>query len=109
MWSGITFYCSNHPNEKFQLKQGAYSVYYGCSHEYDEIDACHNRLNLIDAEKAVQHLMDLINGHSFSDSIINLTNYKWTQNGISFKVVYHNNETNKMKILVDNKKIMQNR
>ena len=109
MWSGVTFYCANHPQEKLVLKQGAYSVYYGCNHEYDEENPCHNRLNLIDAEKAIQRIMDKITEASFAGNLINLKNYKWNMNGIEFTILYHNPDNEHISILVNNKKILSNR
>lgn len=108
-WGSITFCCKNHPNEKMELKQGPYSAYYGCKHELDDNEPCHNRLNLIDAEKALQKIMDEINTASMSGDLINMTNYQLNLNGIKYKVIYHNPMNDKMSILVDNKKILTNR
>lgn len=108
-WKSTTFYCKNHPEEKLELKQGPYSAYYGCKHEFDEENPCHNRLNLIDAEKILDHLMNEISSASLNGDITDLTNLKVVKNGIEYKVLYHNPLRHKISILVDNKKILMNK
>lgn len=106
-WASVTIYCKHHPDTPMELKQGAYSVYYGCRHEYDEKEPCHNRLNLIDAEKALQKIMDTITeANSFGD-MIDLRNYSFSQNGVDYKVRYHDPLNDKISIIVDNQKIMR--
>lgn len=108
-WQSVTFYCSSHPDEKLVLKQGGYSTYYGCPHEYDETHPCHNRLNLIDAEKALQHIMDILNQSLFDDQVFNMTNYTFTKNGVKYTIISHDTLTDKFEILVENNKMMMNR
>lgn len=108
-WRSITFYCKHHPDVPMELKQGAYSAYYGCTKEYDEKEPCHNRLNLIDAEKALQKIMDVITQATKQGDLINMTNYKFVKNGIIYQVVYHDPLNDKISIMVENKKILMGR
>ncbi|ADU23773.1 hypothetical protein [Ruminococcus albus] len=105
-WKTVTFYCKNHPEQPMELKQGAYSAYYGCSHEFDENNPCHNRLNLIDAEKALQKIMDNLTGANLMGDMPDLTNYKMSKNGVEYKVIKHDTFSDSISIMVDNQKIM---
>lgn len=106
-WKSATFYCKHHPDTPMVLKQGGYSPYYGCVHEFDDQNPCHNRLNLIDAEKALQKLMDVITKATFGSDLINMKNYKFVKNGIEYKVVYHDPMNDTISIMIDNRKIMR--
>ena len=105
-WKTVNFYCKNHPEHPMVLRQGAYSAYYGCEHEFDDKEPCHNRLNVIDAEKALQKLMDNITGAALMDDMPDLTNYKFSKNGIDYKVINHDTYSDSISLLVDNQKIM---
>lgn len=106
-WATATFFCKFHPDVPMELKQGPYSAYYGCVNEYDEDHPCHNRLNLIDAEKALSKLMDILSTSSIVGDMPDLTNYKFTMNGIEFKVLSHDPMNDSISLIVENKKIMR--
>ena len=108
-WKSATFYCKHHPDVPMELKQGAYSAYYGCVNEYDEAEPCHNRLNLLDAERALQKLMDVLTKSVQQGDMINLTNYRFVKNGIIFQVKEHDPMSDKISVMVDNKKILSGR
>lgn len=106
-WKSVTFYCKFHHDQPMELKQGGYSAYYGCVKEFEETEPCHNRLNLIDAEKALQYIMDVITKATANGDLINMTNYKFVKNGVEYKVVYHDPLNDKISVMIDNKKILK--
>lgn len=106
-WGSVTFYCKHHTEKPMELKQGMHSAYYGCRKEYDEEEPCHNRLNLIDAGKALQKIMDKINETSMSGDLMDMTNYQITLNGVIYKIVYHDPMNDKISIMVENRKILR--
>ena len=63
----------------------------------------------IDAEKALQHIMDVLNQSLFDDQVFNITNYTFTKNGVKYTIISHDTLTDKFEIVVENNKMMMNR
>jgi hypothetical protein len=54
--------------------------------------ACNNRLNLIDYEKMLAHISELLYSAEMQGSVLNLKNYKWKdKKGTEFKVLEYEN------------------
>lgn len=108
-WNTITLLCGNHSDDyshEMQLKEGPHSLFYSCP-EYKSIygkehegRSCNNRLTLVDFER----MLNFLNKKSFAPfgQEVNLTGYRWTEKGVTYKVLEH--KGGKYKVLMLNKK-----
>lgn len=109
IWDTIQFVCSNHPDTPLQIVEGPHSPFYACPKYFPENRkererACGNRMNLIDCEKIVSHVMDKIYQNLMDGIEENLENDTWTYKGIECKVLVHSEE--KIVIAIKNKKAL---
>jgi len=73
----------NGHNSEMTLDTTGSTLEYKCSH-------CSNTLDTTSFEKMLGHLHDKIIEEQLSDSLINLTEYKWkNRKGVRYKVLYH--------------------
>lgn len=93
-WQNIIPICGNHNGEMVQMtiNQGPHSMFYSCPKYYPENRtsgerACNNRINLIDYQAMVDHLMDKIAAEEHANNSIDLTNYSWKKKGTIFRVL----------------------
>ena len=95
-WKNIVPVCGNHGGERIPMviNNGPHSLFYSCPKYHPENRekgerACNNRINLIEYEKMVSHVMEIIAEEACKNNDIDLTNYKWTSKGIHYKVLEH--------------------
>jgi len=109
-WESIKLICGNHGDDltnEMQIHEGreGMSTFYSCpcfkSIYGDNHDgrSCNNRLNTVDYERMLKELSD-----KAYDGVedVNLTGYKWTKNGVEYKVL--KNKRGKFTVSVLNKK-----
>lgn len=108
-WNTVTLLCGNHGEDfshKMQLKEGPHSLFYSCP-EYKSIygtnhegRSCNNRLTLVDFERMLNHLNE--KSYAPFGQEVNLTEYTWTEKGVTYKVLEH--KGGRYKVLMLNKK-----
>lgn len=105
IWTMIEPYCGNGHEEdvKLDITEGPFSLFYSCPkyHEANRDEgerACANRINLIDYEKMINYITNLILEGSSSGTFVNLKNYKWKKNGIEYEIFEHTDSKIKIKI-----------
>lgn len=103
-WKSVRFFCGYH-NEEMKLKEGGYSVYYGCPNELDS-PPCHNRLNLLDADKAIQHIMNVFVDDNVAGVVVDLNNHEWSYSNVRFKIIKADTSMQEVWIEVKNQKIL---
>ena len=96
MWSGITFFCDRH-QEKLEIRSVGSKVVYACPH-----CDCNNKIDLYNAEKAIQKITGIIGEYKLASAVMNMTNYKWSSKGYKFKVKKHNPFNDHLVIEVEN-------
>ena len=74
-----------------------YKSIYGTNHEGR---SCNNRLTLVDFERMLNHLNE--KSYAPFGQEVNLTDYTWTEKGVTYKVLEHNG--GRYKVLMLNKK-----
>ncbi len=112
-WQKICPVCGNHKGEHIEMiiNEGPHSMFYSCPKYYPENRtederACANRINLIEYQKMVEKLNDMIADAACNGGKIDLTNYTWTEKGIQYKVVSHNTKTDTLTVEILNKKAL---
>ncbi len=113
LWENVTLYC-NHRHEtpvEMVVEQGPKTVFYACPkyHEYNREEgekACANFLYLNEYEKMLTKISSLFEEADKEGEILNLTNYKWTENGVDFEIFEHKkiNGKDKIKVKMVNRK-----
>lgn len=99
-WGDITLVCGNHKVDSIEdypemvIKSGPYSMYYACpKEEYHKcVDGevpCYNRINLIDYEKMLNHIMDLMVDAEDKNEKPHLANHKWKEKSREYEVLSH--------------------
>lgn len=92
-WDYVTVVCGNHDSDDVEMRicEGPHSLFYACPKYYPDARkegerACANRINLIEYERMLMHLSDMLekNGVQW-----NLAHHKWKQKGIEFEVLSH--------------------
>lgn len=108
IWKEIEVYCGNGHNElvKMEIQQGPHSLFYACPKYHPENRtkderACANRINLIDYEKMINHISDILIEAEMNDVVENLTGHSWSANGIDFKII---SDDDKIRVLMLSKK-----
>ena len=109
-WKYVQVVCGNHGDQNdiiMTIQQGPHSLFYACPKYFPdnrepEEPPCVNRINLIDYEKMLSYIADVMVNAERNGEICNLTNYKWEKNGIQFMVLSHTDE--KLIIKMFNKK-----
>lgn len=98
-WGKIVPICGNHGEEMIEMvvNNGPHSMFYSCPKYYpqnrnENERACNNRINLIEYQAMVDHLMDIIASEAIQNNSIDLTNYTWTKKGIVFCVLKQEKE-----------------
>lgn len=92
-WENVHLYCAAHDKlVEMELKQGPHSLFYACPKYYPNNrepgeHACYNRLNLIDCEKMLSRIAELIIEADANGQKLDVTNYTWTEKGITYKVL----------------------
>lgn len=105
-WENVHLYCDCHPNEEIEmnLQQGPHSLFYACPRYYPfnrkegEI-ACYNRLNLVDCEKMLSKLAEVLMENDENGIKMDLANYTWTAKGITYKVIEYSDRRIAVKVL----------
>lgn len=109
-WKYVKIVCGNHGSRNdidMVIQQGPHSLFYACPKYYtdnrnkDEVP-CMNRINLIDYEKMLSYLADVMVQAERNGEVCNLKNYKWERNGIQYHVLEHTDE--KLVVKMFNKK-----
>ena len=105
-WKNITPVCGNHQGRRVEMAivQGPHSLFYACPEYYPQnretgACACNNRLNLVDFEKMVSHVSEIIADEAKNGNEIDLTNYHWSRKGTDYRVIEHNGDSMKIEIL----------
>lgn len=99
-WNKTTLICGNHPDgdeHKMIIQQGPHSLFYACpKHNFDKLEKgetpCYNRINLVDYEKMLNHIADILVDAEINGEEICLTNYTWHSKGKEFKVLKHDKD-----------------
>jgi len=111
-WENVHLYCGAHQDElvEMQLKEGPHSLFYACPKYYPDNrkegeHACYNRLNLVDCEKMLSTIADMIIEADSKGEIVDLTNYSWTKKGITYKILHYS--PSRLDVSVFNKPSMQ--
>lgn len=104
IWQNITFYCGHNHSKpvKMELQEGPSSVFYACPKYKPENRepgerACGNRMNLINAQKLVEHYSQKLEEFGLEGG--NLTNYEWDYKTIHAKVLKQNDHKINIEIL----------
>lgn len=105
IWQMIEPYCDNGHTEdiKLEIAEGPFSLFYACP-KYQEENrstgerACSNRVNLVDYEKMIMYISDMLLDAEADGCQINLKNYKWVKGGIDYEIFEHTQDTIKVKI-----------
>ncbi len=110
-WRSVEVVCGNHDNDNniLVIQQGPHSLFYACPKYHPDNRKtgeapCFNRLNLVEYERMLDHLADILIEAEKNGQVINLKNYSWTKRGVTYTVLHHSNE--KMVIRVLNKKAL---
>lgn len=109
-WNDIKLVCGNHKCEDIndyptmKIKSGPYSLYYSCPKEEianreDGEIPCFNRINLIDYNKMLDHIMDILVNADAEDKKISLKGHKWKEKTREYEVLYHSDESIVIKML----------
>lgn len=102
-WGDIRLFCGNgnpHPSRRveMELRQGPHSLFYACPcyHEEDRQEGeypCFNRINLVDFEKMLTAINNLIVNGDAMGEVVNLTNYRWkNRKGMEFLITRHDGD-----------------
>ena len=105
-WRSIEVVCGNHSDDNniMDLQQGPHSLFYACpkyspDHREKGEQPCFNRINLIEFEKMLDHLADLLVDAEEKGQVPNLKNYSWDKRGITYTVLSHTNQKIVIRIL----------
>ena len=114
LWSSVKLICGNHGEDsgnEMELKQSPSSnrMYYICPKSISENrtpgeSQCRNIITLLDFEHMLKHLEDVLCDGYDNGIERNLTNYRWTKDGIKFRVLKHHDDS--FVISVINKKMV---
>lgn len=103
-WDDIKLVCGNHTVNSIEeypemiIVNGAHSPYYSCPHHNVEsaikqgVTPCFNRINLIDYNKMLDHLMKELVNAELRDEKPNLTHHKWKEKSRNYEVLLHKND-----------------
>lgn len=103
-WNEIKLICGNHPSETIDdfpemvIKSGPYSLFYACPKENSDARAegeipCYNRINLIDYDKMINHIMDILVNADSEDKKICLKGHKWKDKTREYEIMHHSNDS----------------
>lgn len=109
IWNDIKVVCGNHePDDNgnfplLEIKSGPHSLYYCCPHYTVSKNStsvpCFNRINLIDYEKMLAHLTEMIVNAEANDETICLTNHTWKEKTRYFEVISHKGDSIVVKMI----------
>lgn len=112
LWENVHLFCGAHDGElvEMELKEGPHSLFYACPRYYPQNrkegeHACYNRLNLVDCEKMLSDLADIIIKADERGERFNPTNYSWAKKGITYKILQY--DGSRIDVSVFNKPSMQ--
>ena len=98
VWAEVSLYCGNH-NEPIEMtiQKGPFSLFYACPKYFSENRAegehiCANRLNLVDFEKMLDHINEILCTEAMDNNNVNLKNHSWKYKGIEIKILVHNTD-----------------
>lgn len=102
LWGTIKLVCGCHNDRRVEMginDRGQHSLFYSCPLYYPENRkegerACANRINLVDYERMLNHLSDVMMQAVTNKEACDLTNYKWKdkKSYITFEVLKHTDE-----------------
>ena len=98
MWADITLYCGCHDKPiPMVIQQGPHSPFYACPNYFEENRTenerkCANRVNLVDFEKMIDHINEILCVEAMENNNICLDNHVWKMKGITFKILHHSAE-----------------
>lgn len=98
IWADITLVCGNHEKPiEMNIQQGPHSPFYACPKYFEENrkedeHKCANRLNLIEFEKMIDHINEMICLEAMESNTICLKNHAWKMKGIEYKILVHHEE-----------------
>lgn len=113
-WKYVKVVCGNHGDchdIDMEIQQGPHSLFYACPKYYPENRSggeppCMNRINLIEYEKMLSDIAEVMIQAEMKGEVANLTNYNWEKKGIEYQILSHNDEKLVVKAL-NKKALMQ--
>ena len=92
LWNNTKIYCGNHDRPvEMVVKQGPKSIFYACPEygkRYQGERGCPNRISVDAVEKVLNHISCKLE-EAGNNTLLDLTNYTFTLNGIKCTVIKH--------------------
>lgn len=105
IWGTIKLYCPRHEEPiPLEIQNGSKVLFYACpkynpmNREQHEI-ACRNFIYLNEYEKMIEHVSHLLEVADMNNEVIDLTNHKWSDNGIDFEIFKYSDNDIRIKML----------
>lgn len=98
MWADIVLLCGNHEEPiETTIQVGPHSPFYACPKYFEENrnegeHKCANRLNLVEFEKMIDHINEILCEEAMCNNNVCLKNHSWKAKGVTYKIISHRPE-----------------